>query len=120
MRRLVVFDEKSRGKLLVELFPSTIPETEAPASNELEYIARALDAQQSSLILIPSSSPNLVRLVRVRYVPKPVAPEAEPGPLYEATGFLGLTDSLCDPEPVKEKPWWRRLWSRAARHSAEA
>ncbi len=35
MRRLVVFDEKSRGKLLVELFPSTIPETEAPASNEL-------------------------------------------------------------------------------------
>ncbi len=72
-------------------------------------------------LLLPSETPGLVLFVRVRPkiatvdVPKkPAASETAPSPeepaLYEAVGFLGLSDSpVYYDEEKRQKKWWQKL-----------
>ncbi len=72
-------------------------------------------------LLLPSDSPGFVLLVRMHVraeaaeVPKkpPVseaAPTAEDPVLYEAVGFLGLSDSpIYEAEPPRHRKWWQKL-----------
>jgi hypothetical protein len=65
--------------------------------------------------VIPSSTEGYVCAIHLRPVPKPKILVEEPvlplEPEYEATGFLGLSDTVYAVEPSPRRRWWHWLWS---------
>ena len=53
--------------------------------------------------------PEAVISDRALLDPTPLEPVTTTEPTYEATGFLGLTDTICD--PPRRRRWWHWFWS---------
>lgn len=53
--------------------------------------------------------PEIVLSDQVVLDPIPLEPVTNTEALYEATGFLGLSDTICD--PPRRRRWWHWFWS---------
>src|SRR5262249_20736515 len=82
--------------------------------DSLEYLSPVFETEREALLMIPSTIERCVCAVHLRPTTKPEILLEEPPPLepeYEATGFLGLSDTVYAIEPTPRRRWWHWLWS---------
>jgi hypothetical protein len=115
MGRFVVFDQETIGKLPQDLRVVAELRFGLYSRDTLDYLQPILEANSESLIMIPAKDGGVVCMMHLRPVPKPQVPLEEPTlpsePEYEATGFLGLSDSVYAVEPKPRRRWWHWFWS---------
>lgn len=98
MSRWIAFDDQTAAAI-----KDRAGSAELHSGDPLQF---ALNLATPSLVVLPSA--GKVLLARLR----PIAKKKEPHIVFEASGFLGLSDNpvLLDdaPEPPKKK-WWQRF-----------
>lgn len=115
MGRIVVFDQRTKQKLPQDL--GAVAEFSLGLSSEetLEYLSPVFESGRESLLVIPSSVGGCACTIHFRPVARPKLSFEEPAPSlepeYEASGFLGLSDSVHDPESDRPRRWWHWFWS---------
>lgn len=108
MGRVVVFDQHTKDKLPQDLAADAELSSDFAPQDSMAYLTPILNADREALLVIPSTIEDYVCTIHVRLIPKlRLTPSVEPG--YEATGFLGLSDTLCEPE--RPRRWWHWFWS---------
>ncbi len=108
MRRVVVFNQHTKNKLPQDLAADAELSSDLDAHDGMACLTPILDADREALLLIPSTLKDCVCTIHVRVVPKARSvPSVEAG--YEATGFLGLSDTISEPE--RPRRWWHWFWS---------
>jgi hypothetical protein len=73
---------------------------------------RSALAQPSAVLVLPARDGEHAFIATLRSSTAREAEEIGKGrkvAAYEATGFLGLEDSVVYEEPEAQKPWWKRL-----------
>jgi hypothetical protein len=106
--RVVVFNQHTKEKLPHDLGASAELSSDFHPQGSMSCLASILDTDREALLVIPSTIEDYVCTIHVRLIPKlKVAPSVEPG--YEATGFLGLSDTISEPE--RPRRWWHWFWS---------
>jgi hypothetical protein len=108
VRRVVVFNQHTIENLPHDLSAGAELNSDLAPQHSLEYLTPILATDRESLLVTPSTVEGCVCTIHVRFIPKPeLTPSLEPG--YEATGFLGLSDTVCEPE--RPRRWWHWFWS---------
>lgn len=115
MGRIVVFDQSTKVNLPQDLGAVAEFSFGLSSQDTLEYLSPAFETNRESLLVIPSSVEGCVCAVHLRPAPKPPPLLEEPALLleseYEATGFLGLSETVYAIEPRPRRRWWHWLWS---------
>src|SRR5690348_9182911 len=77
-----------------------------------DALSAALNLQKNSVVVLPSKTPGKVLVAGIRFT-NAMAGDDEQAPVYEASGFLGLSDMpvFARRPPSAELPkkkWWQR------------
>ena len=116
MVRWVTFDDRTAAALASTVASGTAEIRDGDA------LETALEMGDCTLIL-PADVPGQVLFVQMRMTVTPAASNhaadrlesgavdaTEPCEMFEASGFLGLSDSaVYEDEPAAPKKWWRKL-----------
>jgi hypothetical protein len=113
--RVVIFDQHTKEKLPQDLGAVSELSFGLYSRDTLEYLSPIFEMDREALLVIPSVIEGCVCTVHLRPLPKPEVPPEEPAPPpeaeYEATGFLGLSETLYELEPERRRRWWHWFWS---------
>ena len=111
MVRWITFDDQTAAALASTVASGTAEIRDGDA------LETALEMGDCTLLL-PAPPPGQVLFLQMRTVVRIVAPppdthvatEPEPSTQFEATGFLGLSDSpVYEDEAPAPKKWWQKL-----------
>jgi hypothetical protein len=111
MIRWIAFDDETADAIISRFRRGA---AELHDGNPLD---EALAAGRPSILLLPSNTPGRVLMARIQ--PRSIAENSSSvdvaEPLYEPSGFLGLSDEPVfarrPPQPAapQKKKWWQRL-----------
>jgi hypothetical protein len=111
MGRFVVFDQETIGKLPQDLRAVAELGFGSNSLDTLDYLNPIFQTNTESLVMIPTRSDGCVCVIHFRPVPKPEVQATNLEPQYEATGILGLSETLYELEPERPRRWWHWFWS---------
>jgi hypothetical protein len=108
MVRWIAFDDES-AEAVVSRFRRGAAEIHPG-----DAVGAALDLGRPSVVLLPARGTG--RVLMARFQPKlvdEVAVPQERPPMFETSGFLGLSDQpiFYEPEPAAKRKWWQKLHS---------
>jgi hypothetical protein len=113
--RIVIFDQHTKEKLPQDLRAVAEFSFGLSSQDTQEYLSPVFETGREAVLVIPSSIEGCVCAVHLRPVSKLQVPLGESPlslePEYEATGFLGLSDTVYAIEPKPRRRWWHWLWS---------